>query len=97
AYGAKYPFRMAFWALFEKGAVEFNSMNCPMTVYPNGKEPYKPELPAGDGYTREIEYFLRCVKEGKYPKKVTPEDARESLKICLAEIKSVETKKPVVI
>ena len=97
AYGAKYPFRMAFWALFEKGAVEFNSMSCKLTVYENGKEPVCPKLPEGDGYLREIQYFLSCVEEGKTPSIVTPQDAKESLRITLSEINSVEKCKPIVL
>lgn len=96
-YGPKYPFRMAFWALFEKGAVEFNSMNCQLAVYENGKEPVKPKLPEGDGYLREIQYFLKCVENGRYPSVVTPADARESLRLALSEINSVENGKQVVL
>jgi predicted dehydrogenase len=97
AFPEKFPFRMAFWALFEKGAVEYNSMNVPMTIYESGKEPTKPSLPEGDGYLREIQYFLKCVEEEKYPEIVTPLDAYESLKVVLSEIKSVEIGKSVTI
>ncbi|MFH1823762.1 MAG: Gfo/Idh/MocA family oxidoreductase [Candidatus Firestonebacteria bacterium] len=97
AFPEKFPFRMAFLALFEKGAIEYNCMNVPMTVYESGKEPIQPNLPEGDGYIREIQYFLKCVEQEKYPATVTPLDARESLRIILSEIKSVETGKPVVI
>jgi len=96
-YAAKYPFRMAFWALFEKGAVEFNSMNAKLTIYEDGKEPVTPKLPEGDGYLREIQYFLKCIEEGKAPSVVTPADARESLRIILAEINSVEKGKQIVL
>lgn len=97
AFPSKFPFRMAFWALFEKGAVEFNSNNVPMTIYEAGKEPAKPVLAEGDGYLREIQYFLKCVEENKYPDIVTPQDARESLRIALLEIKSVEIGKPIAV
>ena len=97
AFPPNYPFRMAFWSMFEKGAVEYNSMNVPLTVYENGKDPVQPKLPEGDGYLREIQYFLKCVEENKYPSIVTPEDARDALAIALCELKSVETGNPVVI
>ena len=97
AYAPKYPFRMAFWALFEKGAAEFSSLNYPMIVTPYGKEPFKPKLLSSDGYTNEIAYFLKCVKEGKEPSIVTPKDARDSVELVLAEVKSVEKGKPVVL
>jgi predicted dehydrogenase len=97
AFPQNYPFRMAFWALFEKGALEFNSMNLPLTIYEEGKEAVKPKLPEGDGYLREIQYFLKCVEEGKYPETVTPEDARDSLKVALCELESVKKGKAVAI
>lgn len=97
AYPSKYPFRMAFWALFEKGAIEYNCNNCKMTVYEQGKKPNNPKLPQGDGYLREIQYFLNCIETGRHPLIVTPKEARESLRITLAEINSVEKGKPVVL
>lgn len=97
AFPEKFPFRMAFWSLFEKGAVEYNIMNVPLTLYEQGREPVRLNVPEGDGYLREIQYFLKCVKQGEYPDVVTPEDARESLRIILSEIKSVERDKPVVL
>jgi len=97
AYPPQYPFRMAFWALFEKGAIEFNSLNCQMTVYEKGRAPLKPRLPKDDAYLREIQYFINCIEKDRPPSIVTPKDAREALRITLAEINSVEKGKPVVL
>ena len=97
AYVANYPFRMAFNALFEKGAIEYDSMNCKMKVYEKGRPAITPVLPKGDGYLREIQYFLKCVETDRCPSIVTPKEARESLRITLAEINSMENGKPVVL
>lgn len=51
----------------------------------------KGNISALGGYFNEIKYFVECIEKAKYPEIVTPKDARESLRIILAEIKSVET------
>lgn len=106
----KFPFRMAFQAIFDCGAVEFNMLGSPsITIYEKGKEPRIPELPppvaAADeaggniadlgGYYREIDYFLRRLDSGEKPQRVTPEGAREGVRVCLAEMESAATGKTV--
>ena len=105
-----YPFHMDFWATFEKGAVKMSSARQPtMTVYPAEGEPYSPELPKPDlsgveaggnisemgGYFNEIKYFVDCILEGRKPEVVTPQDARESLRVVLAEMESARKGEPV--
>ena len=50
-----------------------------------------PKVAAGDGYSREIDYFLDCIRKGEKPTRVTPEDARDALKVAWAEMKAVRT------
>jgi predicted dehydrogenase len=40
---------------------------------------------------------VNCIAAGKASTIVTPEDARDALKVTLAEVKSVKTGKPVLI
>ncbi len=103
----EFPFSMAFRAYFEKGVVEFNSGRQPsLTVYPEGQKSHSPQIKkpkvqgktktAGNiadlgGYFNEIQYFVTCILENTEPAVVTPEDARASVEIVLAEIKSAET------
>jgi len=104
---SEFPFSMAFRAYFERGVVEFNSARQPsLTVYPEGQKAYCPQIEkpkaqggretAGNiaelgGYFNEIQYFIGCILEDTDPSVLTPEDARTSLEIVLAEIKSAET------
>ena len=104
-----FPFRMAYQAVFERGAVEFNMLNSPsIVIYEEDEDPRTPELPppippldAGGNiddlgaYYREIEYFLQCVESGQQPQRVTPEEALESVRVSLAEIESAATGKAV--
>ncbi len=94
-YPAKFPFRMEYLVRMEKATVEFAATRGGMVVYPEDGEAFTPALPEGDGYSREIEYFLACIEQGKRPDVVTPLDARESVRILEAERESVLTGKPV--
>ena len=107
---AKFPFKMAFRANFEKGTVGCSTGRTPtMLVYEVDKEPYEPEIkrPKAEGavtggnlsdlggYYNEIKYFTDCIAAGKDPKTVTPMDARNSVALVMAEEKSALTGKPV--
>ena len=104
----KFPFNMTFRANFENGTVEFGLQpQYKMVLYQGGNEAVPIDVPqpkvsnveAGGnisslgGYFNEIQYFLECLSRDKYPKVVTPQDARTSLQIVLAEKKSAETGK----
>jgi len=101
-----FPFHMAYKAVFERGAVEFNIMTSPtITIFEDGKEPRHPELPppvvatddAGiniadlGGYYRETAYFLDCIEAGGKPKRSMPEESMEAVGVCLAEMESAAT------
>ena len=49
------------------------------------------------GYYNEIKYWIECLQNNKYPERVTPEDAKESLEIVLREIKSAEIGKEILL
>jgi predicted dehydrogenase len=66
----------------------------------------KPSLETGEsqgnisdlgGYFNELQYFVNCIELDKYPSVVTPQDARNSVKMVLAERKSLETRQAVLI
>lgn len=95
------PFKMAFRAIFERGAALFDAG--PMTVYADGKEPWEPEFPkmeaAGGGnisdlggYYHEIRYFIDRLTEGKPLETVTPDSSIRSLKTTLEEIRQIKAK-----
>ena len=76
-----FGFRMEYRVTFERAHVEFSGKS--LTVYPEKGNPFHPELPKGDGYHWEIRYFCDLIS-GKNPETViTPEQARESVRISL--------------
>jgi predicted dehydrogenase len=91
----KTPFKMAFRAIFERGAVLMDGG--PMTIYADGSDPVAPEFPkmaaqgGGNisdlgGYFVELKYFVDRLESGEPFEIVTPETSLQSLKTVLREI-----------
>ncbi len=107
ALAPEYPFTMSLLVVCKGATIRLDSGSDPsLMVYPTEGEPFAPELPeakvgsseedAGNisdlgGYYNELEYYVDCLEAGKRPEIVTPESAREAVRICLAARKSAET------
>lgn len=101
-YPAKWGFQMAYQALFERGAVEFDSNSGVFLTPASGarrrvpvKQPgaAKSRSGAGNisslaGYHNELAYFVRCLATGQPPRISTLAQATESLAVVIAEIHS---------
>ena len=82
-----FVFEMSFRILCEKATFILNShAELPLTVYPVDGEKFVPELPEGDGYKGEIEYFAHCLLNNKPLEAITPEQARESVRMALETV-----------
>lgn len=100
------PFNMSFRAAFEKGTLLYSLRHEPLTLYAPRKKPAMVRVPqpkartasAGGniselgGYFNELKYFVDCLKKGKQPQVVTPEEARDSLALVFREIASAQKK-----
>lgn len=110
-YPAQWGFQMAFQAVFETAAVEFDSRNEPTLVITSGSQQRQP-LPFSQptakssagasgnvsslgGYYNELAYFIECLEAKKPPQIATPQQALESLRTVLAEIESAEKGKTI--
>lgn len=102
----KFPFTMAFTANFEKGTVEYNSRHNIFNIYKTTGETESPKLgvemeakgTGGNisslgGYVKEIEYFLNYCLGQDVPKIITPEEAVESLRLVLEEMKLADRRR----
>lgn len=112
-YPPQWGFQMAFQAVFENGAVEFDAGASPSLVATIGKGARKPlpfkapavgqsstgagNISALGGYFNELQSFIRALEAGRPPETATLEDAAQSLKVTLAEIRSAQTCKRVAI
>jgi len=87
-----YQFEMAYEALGENGCLKFSTSMEPMlTFMPMQGEPSTPTCRATTGYHQELEYFAQCIAENTSPERVTPFDAREAVRLVMAEKRSIET------
>ena len=87
-----YPFSMNFVINLERATLCYDpAIQTPLTIYlPDGSS-QQPEIPSGDGYSREIEYFLECLTKHVEPEKMPPLEARNNIAIALAERESILT------
>jgi len=104
----KYPFTMAYVAVFEQATADFCSRRSPtLTVYGEDGGIEVPDLAvsqsnekaglninSSSGYALEEEYFLECVRSGRKPEVVTPESARETVRWVRSEMESARMRSP---
>ncbi|HEY3416873.1 MAG TPA: Gfo/Idh/MocA family oxidoreductase [Armatimonadota bacterium] len=88
---AGFPFRMNFLVRLEGATAEWNAARGPLTIYPEGGDPFTPPLLDGGGHSREITYLVQCLAQGTQPEVVTPFDARESVRLVHAELTAART------
>ena len=98
----KFPFTMGYRATFDNAAIEYSSRQTPtLKLYVGDGEPSTPELPqplgevqsglniaSASGYYLEEVYFFDCIRKGRRPQIVTPESARDTIRVVRAEIRS---------
>jgi len=89
-----FPFRMAFTVFCEEATVELDFTREPaFGVYLPDGTTETPDVASGDGYEREIDYFLDCVEKDAPVEMVTPESALEAVRLVKAEEESIRTGK----
>lgn len=76
-----FGFQMAFKIMLENAALIFDGST--LTVYPSEGEPFDPQVAEGDGYKGEIEYFAALISKTNTETVITPEQARESVRMAL--------------
>lgn len=103
-YPPQWGFQMAFQAVFENGAVEYDSGASPTLTCTIGRGAKKPlpckqpsigrsasgtgNISSLGGYFNELQYFIDCLEKRRRPAEATLTQATESLRITLAELAS---------
>jgi predicted dehydrogenase len=91
-----FGFEMSFVMVLERATIVYDLTRTPMfRVCPADGEPFTPEVPPGDGYSREIDHFARAVAGETVEPIVTPEQSRDTVRLVLAEKQSARDGKPV--
>jgi len=92
------PFEMGFTIVCEKGTVEFRSgSGRGLQVFlPSGRV-LSPKVPAGDGYSRELDYLLTCIERKRPVEVITPASSALSVRVVEREIESVRKRAAVAV
>ena len=107
-YPPKWGFQMAFQAVFENGAVEYDSGASPSLTVTLGRGAKKPlpfkqpaigrsasgtgNISSLGGYFNELQYFIGCLEKGRLPAEATLPQATESLRVVVAELASARAR-----
>jgi len=96
AMAPSFGFEMSFNAVLEKATIAFDSTRQPAyRVCPAGGPALTPALPPGDGYTRQIDHFVRTIRGEAVPPIITLEQSRDSVRLIEAERTSYTEGRPV--
>jgi len=88
-----FGFEMSFNIVLEKATLVYDCTRSPaFRVCPGEGEAFTPQVAAGDGYSREIEHFVKTVRGESVPKVLTLEQSRDSVRIVEAEKKSISSR-----
>jgi predicted dehydrogenase len=93
-----FGFQMSFNIAMEKATLVYDLTRDPtLRLCPAVEEASVPGVPAGDGWSLEIEHFARAIRGEKLEQVTTPAQSMNSVKIVEAEKQSVAKKKKVVL
>jgi len=91
---SSFGFEMSFNLMLEHATLVFTSgEDNGLQVFPDDAEPYTPELAEHDGYYWEIDHFSRLARGQAVPEVSTPQQSRDSIRLVLAEVESIEKSK----
>jgi predicted dehydrogenase len=89
------PFEHGYDAYFEKATIAYNSTHCPKVTVVDAKgKKFHPKLSFPEAFAAEMQEAVNTIASGKPSKLISAVSARDSLAICLAEVRSVRSGKP---
>ena len=87
-YKGSYGFRYGYTVNFENGTMVFQDAQ--LTIMPEGAEAISVPPPENSAYYYEVRYFLDGVRSGEPYTRNMPEEARDNVRIALAEMESAD-------
>ncbi len=82
-----YPFQAGYSARFENASVIYYPKDLENIIVTTDTETtIVPAGDANDGFSGELDYFIKCISENEKPEKCSPESALESIRICYRHI-----------
>ena len=87
-----FGFEMSFNVMLERATISYDCTRSPVfKIAPAKGDVIIPKVAKGDGYSIELEHFIKAVSGKSVPRIITPKDSLNSVKILLAEKKSCST------
>lgn len=93
-----FGFEMSFNIIMEKATIIFDCTRDPsFKLHPAQGDTFTPEVASGDGYSLEIEHFIKTIEGQDVTQITTPAESLDSVRIILAEKQSAMTGKEVIL
>ena len=93
---ASFGFEMSFNIMLEQATIAYDCTREPaFRVCPKDGEEFSPDILPGDGYSNEINHFIKAVQGEETLAAVTPESSKESIRLIKAELESLKRNAPV--
>lgn len=86
-----FGFNMSYTLNFERATADYDISRGPdaLKLFEAGKPPRTIQCEGPDGYARELQHMLDCIRTNTRPSVVTAEDGYHSVRICEAEAESI--------
>ena len=82
----------------DDGTLDWNSLHGAAVLhYQGGDEPRRIACDAATGWSRELDYFISCLRNATRPERCLPESSRTSIALALLEEQAVTSEKPVMV
>jgi predicted dehydrogenase len=93
-----FGFQMSFNIVLENATISYDCTRSPAFKLADAKgNVVLPKVAKGDGYSCELEHFVKAVSGKSVPRIITPRDSQNSVKLVLAEQKSAQTRREVAV
>lgn len=86
-----YPFEMAITVVGDEGTLDWSLRRGPDVDFHRGARVEKIAVSDETGWTRELDYFIDCLRHQKPVERCTPESSRTSIALALAEREAIQT------
>ena len=84
-----FGFQMSYTLVLERATIIYDFLRDPsLQIHTAEGETLSPKIASGDGYSHEIEHFIKAVSGQSVPEVTSPEQSMNSIKLILAEKQS---------
>ncbi len=93
-----WPFEMAITVHGDDGTLDWNSLHGTAVLHYQGEdEPRRIACDSATGWSRELDYFISCLRGGTRPERCLPESSRTSIALALLEEQAIAAETPVLV